>query len=170
MGLIHTFLLHGAGARVVVVDHQASLAPLARSAGADMFLPLLGSPDEARAAILELSAGRGADAVFCVRGGAPAVELALAASARGGALVLFQSIPQIDRVIFSANDVHYRELQITGSVCQTRSDFQRAADLVSARSDSFAFVTRERFEAERAQEGFARALGTDVHRVMISFP
>jgi L-iditol 2-dehydrogenase len=167
MGLIHTALLRLRGCRVIVLDDDETTHRNARAAGADLVLPSRHPAilDEIRRA----TDGRGADAIFCVRGGVQGIELALTLAARGGRLVLFQSIRDADRVRVSANDVHYREVSVIGTISQGLSDFQRAADLVSQQPELLSFLVTESMSAEQVRAAFERAVGPDAHRVMISF-
>jgi L-iditol 2-dehydrogenase len=70
---------------------------------------------------------------------------------------------------FSANDLHYREIQILGTISQTIIDFQHAAELVSVRPDLFSSLVTQVIKAEHGQEAFERALDPHIHRVLVAF-
>lgn len=167
MGLIHTVLARMAGCRVLVCADEAAHVEHAHAAGAELVLPM--DAVELEAHLRQMSGGRGADAVFCTRGGAPAVALAVRVAARGGRVLLYQSIRDGDSVTLSANDLHYREIKLLGSISQTAADFRQAADLLSANPGLLRCLVRELVPAEQGQAAFARALDPAVHRVMVSF-
>jgi L-iditol 2-dehydrogenase len=167
MGLIHTVLLHMAGCRVIVCDEDERNWPYAREAGADVVLPLLVVDVEKQ--IHDYTERRGADAIFCIRGGSQGVDLAVRMASRGGRVVLYQSIREADLVTLSANDVHYREIQIVGTISQSATDFRKAADLLSSRPELLKCLKIDIVQAEHGRTAFERALERNVHRVMVSF-
>ena len=162
MGLIHTALLKMLGCHVIVCDDDPRRAV---SAGADAVLP----PNGCREEIDHLTSGRGADAVFCTAGGVDAIQLAVAVASRGGRIVLYQSIRGSALSSVDMNDVHYREIQIKGTISQTIDDFQRAASLVSTAPNFLNFLTTEMVNAERGKDAFDKAVSHSANRVLVSF-
>src|SRR5262249_20244958 len=90
MGLIHTILLTLEGCKVFLVDDDVATHGPACAAGARHVGPL----DTLRGLdpINEFTDGWGFDLVFCTRFGAQAVHTGIRAAARGGRVVLYQSI------------------------------------------------------------------------------
>jgi len=87
MGLLHLLVLKAVhpGLRVLVSDPLEERRELAQRLGADAVV----IPETAQKEIAALSGGRGADAVFDTVGGGGLLEIALALSRPGGAVVLF---------------------------------------------------------------------------------
>jgi threonine dehydrogenase-like Zn-dependent dehydrogenase len=65
--------------------------------------------------------------------------------------------------------VHYREVSVIGTISQGLIDFQRATDLLSQQPELLSFLVTESMNAEQVRAAFERAVGSDAHRVMISF-
>lgn len=164
MGLIHTALLKMLGCHVIVCDDDPESRRRAASAGADEVLSL-----ESREQIDHLTSGRGADAVFCTAGGVGAIQLAVSVASRGGRIVLYQSIRGSALSSLDMNDVHYREIQINGTISQTIDDFHRAASLVSTAPNFLNFLTTEMVNAERGKDAFDKAISHRANRVLVSF-
>lgn len=167
MGLLHTALLNMMNCKVIVCDDNLELLNRALKAGADRILPL--EAERVEREVQQFTRNLGVDAVFCTRGGNYAVDLALRIVGRGGRVILFQSIRDTNISHFNANDVHYREVQIKGTISQTISDFQRAADLVSRKALSLEFLNIENIEAKFENKAFDKSINPLINRVLVSF-
>lgn len=167
MGLVHTILLGLLGVRVAVVDDDPALLAAARAAGAEHVAELA----EARTAaeILELTRNQGVDAVFCTRGDGRGIQLGVKVATRGGRIILYQSIREAPKVELDANDLHYREIVIAGTISQSLEDFERAAAILSAHPRAFDALITAAVGHERAQEAFDLALQKHSYRVLVTF-
>ncbi len=127
IGLFVMQALRRAGVnRVIAVDLEDKRLALARELGATDTLNS-GAGDPA-AAIMSLTAGRGADVAFEVVGLSPTLHLALAAVRRGGSAVLVGNLaPRTD---FPLQTVVTRELTIYGS-CASAGEYPLCLDLIS---------------------------------------
>ncbi|MGB7924866.1 MAG: alcohol dehydrogenase catalytic domain-containing protein [Pyrinomonadaceae bacterium] len=166
MGLIHTSLLKRAGCKVALCGDDSDFGR-ASAAGADVVLSL--NSNNLEEEILAITEGHGADAVFCTRGGVVGIEFAVKIVGRGGRVVLYQSIRGLDVSSLKANDLHYREIEIVGTISQTISDFQRAAELVSSHAGLLDFLATEVVDAERGNFAFEQAMNPRINRVLVSF-
>jgi L-iditol 2-dehydrogenase len=111
----------------------------------------------------------GFDLVVCTRYGARAIALALAAAARGGRVVLYQSIPEHDEVRFSANFLHYREIEIIGTIAQSAADVSAAIVLISQHPSLLDVLCTEIIPASRSNEAFEASLRPQMNRVLLDF-
>jgi L-iditol 2-dehydrogenase len=111
--------------------------------------------------------GWGFDLVACTRFGARAVTLALSALARGGRIVLYQSITDNDDVRIGANLVHYREIEIIGTVAQSAANVSAAVALMAHDHFFLDILRTEIIPASRAEDAFEAALSPQVNRVLI---
>jgi threonine dehydrogenase-like Zn-dependent dehydrogenase len=121
MGVVCTWVLQQAGARVAVCQRSPERRALAAELGADAVL----GPDERAADVL------GAEPTVAVvtAPGAEALAWALEQVAVGAAVHAFAGTP--GGAVVDANVVHYRHLRLVGSTGSTRSDYERARDLVA---------------------------------------
>ena len=114
MGLLHLLVLTAMhpGLRVLVIDPIEERRSLAVTLGADSAAP---PGDQARRALMEMSGGLGADAVFDTVGGAALVESALALARDAGTVVLFAHAPAGERAGFELNTLFKHERRVLGS-------------------------------------------------------
>lgn len=168
MGRLHAAVLVRMGCRVVISDCD----PNARAA-ADMAVRGLAAPSVAPDALAEvvalLSDGAGSRAAFCTRGGGDAVAAAISASARGGSVVLYQSVPTAPRTEIDINELHYREIKLVGTIAQSAVDLAMARNFLVAHPDIIEALAIEVFGFEVPDRALGRALAPEVNRVMIDF-
>ncbi|WP_019819128.1 zinc-dependent alcohol dehydrogenase family protein [Saccharomonospora saliphila] len=119
MGLIMQQLLVRSGARVTVVDRDATRLPRARELGAETV-----ATDTA-----ELH-GETFDAAVDCTGAVPAIEAAFGALRRGGRLLVFGVAPEQDRISLSPFRIYNDEITVVGSMAVLHS-FGAALDLVA---------------------------------------
>jgi L-iditol 2-dehydrogenase len=166
MGLLHVILLTLKGVRVLVFDNDVAGLEQARASGADY----VGSLDDTMIDVVKgLTNGWGAHTIFCTRGGSTAIEWAIRLAARNGRVVLFQSILGSDNLHFSANDLHYREVQLVGSIAQGANDFRAAVSILAHHATQFNSIKRVVFPCTRGEEALHCALSSEFNRVMIAF-
>lgn len=166
MGLLHAALLKRSGCQIILCGDESDRVR-AVAAGADFFLQLTSS--NLAEVILEMTQGHGPDAVFCTRGGVAGIALGVKVVARGGRVVLYQSVPGPSLASVCVNDLHYREIQVVGTISQTLADFQQAVQVVSADPSRFDFLATEKASADDGAAAFELAIDPSVNRVMVSF-
>lgn len=165
MGLIHALLLSLKGCRVFVFDDDEATYHAARQAGACFAGPLAGLSDpQQRKAWTD---GWGFDIICCTRFGAAAIRAALEIAARGARILLYQSNPNEDTVTLDPNLLHYREIQLIGTVAQSKLDVAEAVRLLTGNAGRFDALNIEIILASRAREAFERAIDPRVNRVLI---
>ncbi|MFA4873721.1 MAG: alcohol dehydrogenase catalytic domain-containing protein [bacterium] len=168
MGLIHIGLLKIRGHRVIACDDDVFRREAAIEWGAELTLPL--TEVGAEKDVLHITEGLGADSAFCIRGGSLAVEKAVRLVRRGGTVVLFQSIlkpddPSAHLPKISANDIHYREIALVGSVGQTLKNFKDAVEILSDNSETFGPLVSS--VSNDPMEAFASALDPACNRAVL---
>ncbi|UCF92869.1 MAG: zinc-dependent alcohol dehydrogenase family protein [Desulfobacterales bacterium] len=113
IGLLLAQLARGAGAgRIMMVEPNSRRRSLAQQYGADIVV----APEEAREAILDLSDGYKMDVVFDATGIPRVIEQALAATGRGGTLMVFGVAPPGELISVSAYEIFREEITIKGSL------------------------------------------------------
>lgn len=111
VGLAIAELARGTAERVIVVDPSPGRRELAELVGADACV----APADARAAIDELSEGRGADVHFEASGAPAAAQAGLATLAEEGALVVVSNFGNREVALQLSPEFHYRRLSIVSS-------------------------------------------------------
>lgn len=167
MGRIHAALLMARGCRVLIFDRDPDALAAAQS-----LQPCFVGPDDAqtvRDAVMEASGGFGCAAAFCTRGGGEAISTAVRMSARGGTVVLYQSMPNSLAIPLDANDLHYREVRLVGVVAQSAGDLRESVALLSRWPNFADLLAHETFTAGHGAAALERALNPAVNRVFIDF-
>ncbi|HEU4656905.1 MAG TPA: alcohol dehydrogenase catalytic domain-containing protein [Capillimicrobium sp.] len=167
IGLLHAVLARATGASTVLVSEPSPVrreeaAELAGAVGIDP------TAEDLRERVLEETGGRGADVVITAVPVRAVQEQALDAAAIGGRINFFGGLPKdASRIEIDSNDVHYRELTITGTTANDTDDCRQALALAtSGRVDLQRLVTA-RFPLDRADEAFAAAAGGSELKVVI---
>ncbi len=111
ISLLHALLLQAMGVeQIIVLGRNARRASFAHAAGASVVLTE--PPLTARAALLDLTRGRGADIVIECTGQVEVWEAAPALARHGGAVVLFGGCPAGTVVRLDTQRLHYDQLTI----------------------------------------------------------
>jgi L-iditol 2-dehydrogenase len=165
MGLLHATLLALRGCHVFLFEDDNTTYNAAAAAGV-MGCDALSALEDAEK-VAFWTDGWGFDVVVCTRFGVRAVRLALAAAARGGRVILYQSIPVDDEVQFGANFLHYRELEIIGTIAQTSADIDKAVALITQRQNLIDVLQTQIFPASRCREAFEAATSPQLNRVLL---
>lgn len=129
MGLLHLLVLAGLHPklRILVIDPIEKRRDLARELGADA----AATPGEdAHEALMEMSGGLGADAVFDTVGGAAPLEIAIGLTRHGGTVVLFAHAPSGERAGFNLNTLFKHERRILGSYSGGLEDQSRVFSMM----------------------------------------
>lgn len=167
IGLLHTQVARARGARVIVADTRADRLETAKRVGAhDVVLvgPVTGAQgDQAEQdTVLELTEGRGADAVIVTVGAPAVITSALGMAARNGTVNLFAGTHPKGIVELNPDVPHYDQVSITGSHDFAPADFTSALRLLRfGMVDTAPLIThrfglddvRAAFEATAAQVG-----------------
>ncbi|WP_422771133.1 zinc-dependent alcohol dehydrogenase [Plantactinospora sp. WMMC1484] len=161
IGLLHTQVAAGRGARVIVLDRLADRLDVARTCGAHDVV-VAGDDDGGAAEVRELTEGYGPDAVIVTVGIPSVIQAALTMAGKNATVNLFAGTHPKGTIAVNPDIPHYDQVSINGSHDFTPHDFSTAlrllrfgmvdtAPLVSHRFD-LADITKA-FETTRAQTG-----------------
>jgi L-iditol 2-dehydrogenase len=150
IGCLHVRLARARGAsRVLLVDLNAERLAAA-SALVHPDLAIASEHEDAVAAVLTATGGRGADVVIIAAASGRAQEQGLAMLARRGRLSLFGGLPKdASTITIDANTVHYRELSIVGVNGSSPEHNKRAIDLIASGRVPVADLITHRLPLER---------------------
>jgi L-iditol 2-dehydrogenase len=140
IGIMHAELARAQGAqKVIILDNNPARLEMARGFSVDHAVLVEGG-DAHRTKVAELTGGNGADVVIVAVSSAAAQADALEMAAKAGRVCFFAGLPKSSPIApLDVNQIHYKELLVTGSYSEKRSDFQAA----------FALVEGGRFPARR---------------------
>jgi len=166
IGRLHAELAMATDAAVVLVSEPH---PVRRAQAAEVgAIGIDPIHEDLRERVLQETGGLGADVVITAAPVRAVQEAAPGLAAIGGRINFFGGLAKDDSVILiDSNDIHYRELVITGTTANDTDDCRRALDLaLDGRIDLTRIVTA-RFGLDEADEAFAAAAGGDEMKVVI---
>ena len=140
IGIMHALLARLQGAqKVFVLDNNPARLEMAKRFDIDG--TVLVQPDGAhRDEVRRLTDGFGADVVIAAVSAAAAQNDALDIAAKAGRVNFFAGLPKSNPIApLDVNQIHYKELEISGSYSEKKSDFQAA----------FALLHSGRFPADK---------------------
>lgn len=152
MGLLHVALARAMGAGAIVVGEPvASRRAMAAELGATAVCS--GELDELRAVVDDATGGDGCDIVIVSVGLDGLTESALQIAAKQSSVNLFAGFPPESSATIDVNDLHYREVSLTGTQNATPDQFRRTAALLPALSDVDRIVSH-RFPLSQADQSY----------------
>ncbi len=140
IGIMHACLARLQGAqKVIVLDNNPARLEMAKRFDIDAAV-LVPADGAHREQIRELTAGHGPDVVVVAVSAAAAQNDALEIAAKAGRVNFFAGLPKSNPIApLDVNQIHYKELVISGSYSEKKSDFQAA----------FALLHSGRFPADK---------------------
>lgn len=168
IGILHACLARLQGAqKVFVVDTNPARLEMARRFDIDG--ALLSTPDGAhRDELRRLTDGHGSDVVIVAVSSAAAQNDALEIAAKAARVNFFAGLPKTaPTATLNVNHIHYKELEISGSYSEKKSDFEAAFALLhSGRFPADKLITH-RLPLERMTESFGLMESGDALKVCI---
>lgn len=163
MGLLFLKLLKLRGCKVIVVQRSEARRARAAAMGADMVLP----PEKWPERVLAETGGMGAAAAIYTAGGHEAVDQCLAAARVGGDVLLYapthEDHPKID-----LDQIHFKELVLTGAIRHDKESFRQAVRLLGSGQVDFSDLSLSFGSMERLGEEMERAdRDRDIHRILL---
>ena len=156
IGIMHLQLAKAVtGTRVIVSEPMAQRRQLAFDSGADV----VHDPDESDLydCVMDESAGIGVDKVILAVGLVEIVNDLVQLVRKNGAINLFAGFPAGSRVALDVNEIHYRQIHISGASASTTAQFKRALDVIASGSINADALITARFPLHRFQSAFDNA-------------
>ncbi len=152
MGLLHVLLARALGAGEIIVAEPVELRrEVALAIGATRVCS--GEPDELGAIVSEATAGNGCDIVIVSVGLNGLTETALQVAGRQSSVNLFAGFPPESSALVDVNELHYREVSLTGTQNATPDQFRRTAALLPS-LDAVDRIVSHRFALSSADEAY----------------
>ncbi len=161
MGLLHLQLFRNMGARVLVVELDASRREFAKRLGAELSV----SPTEAKASTLERTNVGGA--VVVATGVGSAVELGLDIVSPGGTLMLFAGVWPATKIQIDPNLIHYKQFSLTGSVGALMVDFERALALIYSGAVQVKALISETYPLKEVLDAHRASERNDTYKIIV---
>ena len=152
MGLLHVLLARALGAGEIIVSEPVDVR---RAAAEDIGASHVsgGDPDELKATVDEVTGGNGCDIVIVSVGLNGLTEAALRVAGRQSSVNLFAGFPPESSAVVDVNDLHYREVSLTGTQNATPDQFRRTAALLPT-LDAVDRIVSHRFMLSEADQSY----------------
>ena len=164
IGLLHMQLALRRGARVIASDPLPARREAARALGAHDTVDAAGDPV---AEVMQLTEGRGADAVVVAVGAADAIRQGLQMAAIQGCVNLFAGTHPPAEMPFDPNLIHYRQIVLTGSHDFTPHHFTTALRLIAFGIVRVAPLIADRFPLADVRVAFETTAGRTGLKAMV---
>lgn len=166
MGLLHLAIAKRTPSFIIVSEPERVRREKALELGAHAVVDPVNEDYAKR--VNELSNGRGANVTYCAIGVPSAIEAAVAASAKRGAVSVYASVhPRGSKISVDPNTFHHREVTLSGSYSQERDDFLASAELIGRREIDLRPLISKTFPLSRLADAFDVALRKDAYRVLV---
>jgi len=167
MGLLFLKVLKFRGVKVIVVQRSRYRRELAKVMGADSVINPL--EEEWIEKVRDFTGGRGGDAVFYTAGGSEVLNQCLKATAIGGKILIYAPIHS-DVPALEADEIHYRELEVIGSVRHDKESFRHAAQIISDNLIHLGDLNLEFGKFENFGDEIEKARNNrEIHRILLQW-
>lgn len=167
MGLTQLELAKLKGARVAISDVIDERLEVAKSLGADIIINP--KKEDLNSKISQFNDGQLADVVLCSVGGKIPFLQGLNALESGGRLVIVGGKYPPEKAEVDPNDIHYKQVEILGSVSYTPRGFVQIIQLIADKKISTEVLQSELLELEDLEQAFKDVLDTKGLRKCIIF-
>ncbi len=131
IGLFHTQLSRSKKLKqCIVVEPIEEKRELALKMGADVVIDP--ATEDTKKRIFELTDEKGADAILLDVGVPKVLEDSLSYVKKGGRFVIFAGMPAGTKVLLDPNQLHYKEIMLTGSSSSSAKNQRRVFELLEA--------------------------------------
>ncbi|WP_218160431.1 zinc-binding dehydrogenase [Amycolatopsis marina] len=154
IGLLHLQLARRAGASAVIVSEPS---PSRRAVAAKLGASHVVAPMELAATVEALTDRTGVDASIVCIGIPQLVNDAIALTRKAGNVNIFAGLPADGRVDIPANEIHYKELVVTGTSAMHRRDYEQALRLIGNGEVDVASLVTDKMPLASVVEAFELA-------------
>ncbi len=155
IGIMHAVVSRLQGAqKIYILDNNPARLEMARSFDLDGTV-LVTADGSHREEVARLTGGQGTDVTIVAVSSAAAQADALVIAAKAGRVNFFAGLPKSSPVAaLDVNQIHYKELVVTGSYSEKKSDFQAAFALLHSGRFPAEKIITHRLPLERIIDGF----------------
>lgn len=169
MGLLHLMMSKKWGLMTIVMDIDPYKLAKAEKIGADYVLNPQENQENLKEKLQDLLKTKGPDTVIVTAPGVEATKTAFDVIANKGKIVFYSSNHPPLHYPLDINELHYREISLTGSISRTKKDFFKAVRIINEKSLPLHELITAYYPITKGQEAFEHALQKDSYRVMLTF-
>ncbi len=153
MGILHLILNKHLGiGKTIIADIDESRLAISKDFGADYTII---SNSNLRDTIMEITNGKGVNAIITAASVPSIQEQALDLIALNGNISFFAGLPALqEQIRFNSNIVHYKQLRITGTTGASLEQFRRTVKLVEDKSLNLKKIVTKRIALQELETIF----------------
>jgi L-iditol 2-dehydrogenase len=169
MGALHLQLNKLAGAaKAIIADISEQRLSLMKEFDPDVIIN--SAQTDLKRAVMEHTAGAGADVIITACPAPDIQRLAVEMTAKLGRINLFGGLPKgKDQVSFNTNLIHYNGIILTGTTGASLAHHQNALELIVGGKIRTAPIISRRFNIEKIEQAFQYALSGEGLKTIIEF-
>lgn len=152
IGLMHLLLAKSSGGVVIVSEPNEARRNTALKLGADIVVDP--TSEDLEGVVLDNTERIGADVVIMAIGVPQLVNQAIKIVRKGGTVNLFAGFSVGDMPPVDVNQIHYKELIITGTSASSRKDHELAIRLIKNGTIDASKIITHKFALEQAEEAY----------------
>jgi len=150
IGLMHLLLAKGSGGRVIVSEPNERRRNIALELGADIVVDPI--KEDLQEVVLNHTERIGADVVIMAIGVPSLVNQTIKIARKGGTVNLFAGFSVGDTPSVDVNQIHYKELNITGASASSRKDHELAIKLIANGLIDASKIITHKYPLDQADE------------------
>ncbi len=166
MGLIHVALAKLKGAHVIISEPNPQRREFALKYGADAAID---TDKDFAEEVNRVTGGLGLQAVLLCGGPTTIIPDIIEACSIGATIVIYTSYQGNNKpgVELDMNRIHYKEVNLVGTISRRRDDFQRAAALIDKNEIDLKALVEKIYPKDQVEEAFAHAIKPDTFRILV---
>ena len=167
MGIINALVAEAEGCNVFITELMEKKIKAAQEMGLHVIDASKVDPVEK---VMELTNGKGADAVILAVGVTSANDQAIAMLKRfHGRVLMFAAGYPAPELHVDSNLIHYRKMELIGTFSADNCDFARAAELINQKKIKLSQLVEKKVQLEDVEKAFEAAIVPGSYRVSVVF-
>ena len=166
MGILNALVARAYGAQVIISEMMENKLDTAKKLGFSTINP---SKKNAVDKVMEFTSNKGADIVIIAVGNTKAnIEASKMLKKMDGKMLIFAASYPSPEIGITANDIHYRRIEVIGTYLADLKDFLNAADLLNTKKiDVSKLIEKNTYYLDDINEAFKEASTPGKYRVSV---
>ena len=141
MGLLFVSIAKYYGSKnISVIDYNIKRLNLAKKLGANKIFKFKMSKNKSIDKLIKPTNYNGYDSVVSANGNIDSHELSIKLASKKGVVNIFGGTPKNKKISFDTNQVHYREVKITGSFSSNLNHLKKAFEILKSNKIDFSKI------------------------------
>ena len=165
MGIINALIAREYGCRVIISELLPKKITVAKNYGFEVINAKECDPIKK---VMELTDGKGADAVILAVGAQKATDQSFEMiKQKRGRILLFAASYPSPKINIDVNTIHYRKMEIIGTFGADYRDFREGQNLINSGKIDFSPVIESRFSFDKMEDAMKAACVLGAYRICV---